>query len=94
MTSFSYEQVPIHHDSVVYCDPPYKGTVGYLGSFDHDKFWGWVRAQQHPVFVSEYTAPEDIKTIMAINNRKSLSSNKSHSVEKLFGNEAAMKALK
>lgn len=48
---------------LIYCDPPYAGTTGYRqGAFDHAAFWQrcreWVAAGV-PVFVSEYTAPED-----------------------------------
>lgn len=50
------------HNSLIYCDPPYKGTEEYKNSFDSEEFWNWVRsmsAAQNFVFVSEYTAPED-----------------------------------
>lgn len=53
--------------SVVYCDPPYKGTKGYKdGGFDSDKFWNLVRAYSKmgvKIFVSEYEAPDDFKCI-------------------------------
>ncbi len=94
LTSLSYEQVPILPNSVIYCDPPYKGTAEYLNKFDHDKFWQWVREQKNPVFVSEYQAPQDIKTIIAIRHKKTNSQTTTDSVEKLFGNDAAMRALK
>lgn len=44
---------------VVYCDPPYRGTIGYGSTFDTDAFdhavlaWGAVT----PTFVSEYELP-------------------------------------
>jgi DNA adenine methylase len=76
--------VKILPNSVIYCDPPYKGTAGYLSDFDHDKFWDWARSQPYPVFVSEYTAPKDIKTVAAFYKRETLSQSKTQSVEKLF----------
>lgn len=46
---------------VVYCDPPYRDTTGYLHGFDHDAFWRtmtrWVEAGA-AVLVSEFAAPE------------------------------------
>lgn len=48
-------------DCVVYCDPPYRGTMGYGSSFDHDEFWQWTQRCADAgcaVFVSEYEGPE------------------------------------
>jgi hypothetical protein len=61
--------------------------------FDHDKFWNWVRENRNPVFISEYTAPKDMKTIMAIRHQKTNSQTSTASVEKLFCNKAAEKLL-
>ena len=88
MTSLSYEQVPILPNSVIYCDPPYKGTTGYVTDFDHDRFWAWVRKQTVPVFVSEYSAPPDMKTVMAFRHVKTNSQTSTQSVEKVFTFEA------
>ena len=86
-SSLSYEQVQIKPNSIIYCDPPYKGTTGYTVEFDHDKFWDWVRTNPHPVYVSEYTAPQDIKVIAAFRHKKSNSAkNTTDSVEKLYWN--------
>jgi len=86
MTSLSYEQVQIKPNSIIYCDPPYKNTFGYTKSFDHDSFWQWVRSCPHPVYVSEYSAPDDIKTIAAFRHSKTNSKTRTQSVEKLFWN--------
>ena len=94
MTSLSYEGVQIKPDSIIYCDPPYKGTASYLNTFDHEKFWQWARTSKHPVFVSEYNAPKDFKIALSLDHKKSLSAKaNSNSVEKLFCNEAASKIL-
>lgn len=48
--------------SVIYCDPPYQGTIGYKTEFDHKTFWSWARKKVkdgHKVLVSEYEAPKD-----------------------------------
>ena len=94
-TSLSYDQVNIKSNSVIYCDPPYQNTGGYLRGFDHNAFWQWVRDQSEPVFVSEYSAPADIKTVLAFRHKKNLSpcGMTTDSVEKLFGNAAALKSI-
>lgn len=52
---------------VIYCDPPYEGTLGYKGRpFDHDLFWSrcveWAKKGTR-VLVSEYTCPVDHSVI-------------------------------
>lgn len=51
---------------LIYCDPPYFGTLGYkTGPFDSELFWflcsEWARLGWR-VFVSEFTAPVDVFT--------------------------------
>ena len=56
----SYDKVNIPDNSTVYCDIPYKGTDKYGKSeFDHDRFFEWCRNMPFPVYISEYTAPDD-----------------------------------
>ena len=92
LSSKSYDEIKILPGSVVYCDPPYKGTRGYLTAFDHEKFWDWVRRQVEPVFVSEYSAPEDFKVLMALHKKTRLSGKGATDApaEKIFGNSAAV----
>lgn len=85
----NYWQLPIPKRSIIYCDPPYSGTDGYLGmEFDHDKFWEWCRMKSlkgHQVFVSEYNAPDDFICIwvMPMTNRIN-HANTEQRIEKLF----------
>ena len=61
-----YLDLYIPPNSIIYCDPPYKGTAKYKNThFDHEVFWDWVRvkSKKHTVFVSEYTAPDDFKCL-------------------------------
>lgn len=62
-TDLSYDEMDVPTNSIVYCDPPYAQTTGYVdGTFDHAKFWQWCRdkvIEGHKVFISEYNAPED-----------------------------------
>lgn len=57
----SYNLLAIPHNSLIYCDPPYRDTTKYAtGDFDSDAFWLWCDAlvdAGHTVFVSEYNAP-------------------------------------
>ena len=51
---------------LIYCDPPYKDTIGYKGTgtgFNHDKFWNTMRkwSKSNIVIISEETAPKDFK---------------------------------
>jgi DNA adenine methylase len=61
----SYDQTSPEPNSIVYCDPPYRGTCGYKSNkgsnvFDHDHFYSWcddLAARGLAVFVSEFSAP-------------------------------------
>ena len=74
--STDYRDVPIEDGGVVYCDPPYKDADGYVtGAFDHDAFYDWVRNAEFPVYVSEYSMPEDFipvweKPVAVLANQK------------------------
>lgn len=78
--SSDYQSVEIPADSCVYCDPPYKGTAEYKdGSFDYPRFYDWLRTLDFPVWVSEYSMPDDFVSVWnkdktcsygAHNNRK------------------------
>jgi len=55
-------------NSLIYCDPPYKDTIGYKGTktgFDHKYFWDTIRewSKNNIVIISEETAPSDFKPI-------------------------------
>ena len=92
-SSLDYTEISIDSGSVVYCDPPYKGTTGYKDSFDSDCFFDWCRSvakdKQCDVYVSEYAAPDDFECIAEFNLNSSLSANGKYggskvSIEKLF----------
>jgi len=85
----SYVGVEVEN-SLIYCDPPYKGTTGYkTESFNHDEFFTWCleqKAKGNVVFVSEYEAPfeevwrGEVKTNFASSRTKATHT----AVEKLF----------
>lgn len=86
----SYDELPIPAGSIIYCDPPYAGVMGYTtGGFDHAKFWQWCRdkrAEGHTVFVSEYAAPDDFICVWSkpVNNTLDKDTGAKRAVERLF----------
>jgi site-specific DNA-adenine methylase len=92
MTAMSYDEVPIKPNSIIYCDPPYKGTERHHGAlgkikFNHDRFWDWVKNCPHPVYVSEYSAPDFMIELASFKHKKKSSQyGNTDSTEKLFWN--------
>lgn len=87
----SYENVKINtpiEETIIYCDPPYKGTSKYQNDIDHDKFYNWVKNNPYKIYVSSYEFDlpcvyemEHISTLSSTNNSKRV-------VEKLFCNKS------
>lgn len=75
--SYSDIEIPYDDDDVIiYCDPPYRGTAGYLKEFDIESFDKWVLNNNKTVFISEYNAPFNlIHTIDKICTLTSISRN-------------------
>jgi len=76
------------NNMLIYCDPPYKNTVGYqTGEFNHDEFWEIMRkwSKKNYVFISEEQAPKDFKVVWKKNKRRTLNATtRSNKMEKLF----------
>lgn len=78
---------PKNETTLIYCDPPYFGGIGYKEKFNTSDFWAWCREQSktHIVIISEYVAPDDFvciweqETQSHLNNRRKVSK-----TEKLF----------
>lgn len=66
----------IPESSVVYLDPPYKGTdaKGYA-PFDYKEFESWLATLNFPVVVSEYTCPRGFEVFASKSKRVVFSSN-------------------
>jgi DNA adenine methylase len=83
-----YKDLKVPSNSLIYCDPPYKGTSGYGFHFDHEEFYQWCRdkvKQGHLVFVSEYQAPDDFQCVWSKKTFVSVCKDQvSHKEEKLF----------
>jgi len=87
----SYIDLDLPKDSIVYCDPPYKGTAKYKqneAEFDHDLFFEWCRdkvKEGHRVFISEYNAPADFVCVWQKEIQSGLNTNSTKKgIEKLF----------
>lgn len=93
LISCAYNNLDIPSNSIIYCDPPYASTQGYItGAFDHAAFWQWCRekvAEGHTVFVSEYQAPSDWVCIWSkeVPNSLDVKSSK-RAIERLFIHES------
>lgn len=80
-TNLSYDAVEITtppEETIVYCDPPYRSTRGYVsngqseGVFSTEYFDNWVRNCPYPVYISEYSAP--FEKIFSLLKREMLNS--------------------
>lgn len=81
-----YRNVSIAPNSVIYCDPPYRGTQKYEGynAFDYEAFYDWA-LKQNNIFISEYSMPPEFECILAIPHRSTLCATANNAVlEKLF----------
>lgn len=76
--------------SVIYCDPPYKGTTKYSDKqeFDYNLFYDRLRelSKKHIVIVSEYWMPKDFRLIYEKQHKTPLGKKETHlkRIEKLF----------
>lgn len=86
----NYWEMDIPDNSLIYCDPPYKGTKEYVTSrnFDYEKFYDWCRMMYkkgHTVFVSEYNMPSDFYCVWSKEITNSMHQKNTYKpVEKLF----------
>lgn len=90
-----YRDLEIPSNSLIYCDPPYRGVRKYIGNikFDSDVFWevcrNWSK-QGHIVFVSEYEAPIDFECLWS----KEISASANNSIKQGQGIKAIEKLFK
>jgi DNA adenine methylase len=74
-----YRQMNIvHKNAMIYCDIPYKDSVGYsVGKFNHEAFYAWAKKQKwkgHTMLVSEYkhNVPEGWKVVWEYESKKDI----------------------
>ena len=89
----SYNEITIDKNSVVYCDPPYKGTEEYqCDKFNHDVFYEWCLKQEDSVFISGYSMPAEFELIAQFKHRSTLSATTNNEViENLYWNKKVSK---
>lgn len=86
----SFQDLEIPPQSIIYCDPPYKGTKQYHISkdFNYDVFYDWCRRMKdigHTVFVSEYNMPHDFDLVWEKETKNSMNqTNTKVCVERLY----------
>ena len=75
-----YKQLTIPKDAIVYCDPPYENTAGYLQEFNGQEFYEWAKGKGY--YISSYNAPFKIIaswdktcTLSATNNSRVVKEN-------------------
>lgn len=77
-------------NSLIYCDPPYKGTTGYKSDdgFCHDSFFEWCRNMKQKgniVLISEHEAPPDFRCIWQMELKRTIDNKaRTNCTEKLF----------
>ena len=79
-------------DMVVYCDPPYAGTLKYRTDVDHALFWRTAEQWAHQgaaVLVSEQTAPAGWAPVAALGrlNSTALAQDRAATTEYIFARE-------
>lgn len=93
-----YRAVSIPPGAIVYADPPYAGCEEYEGAkgFDSAAFFDWARACPHPVFFSEYSAPQDFALIASFEVQKTLCDcrKEDYATERLYANPPALALFK
>ena len=59
--SGDYRALEFDRPGIIYCDPPYRNTRKYhtVAAFDFDAFYSYCESQILPVYISEYSMPED-----------------------------------
>lgn len=70
--NLKYQDLEIPPNSIIYCDPPYKGTTKYKQGIDYNEFYDWCRQKKqegHQVFVSEFEMPDDFKCIWELERK-------------------------
>jgi DNA adenine methylase len=74
-------------NSIIYCDPPYRGTTKYKDVIDYEHFYQWCRdmkSKGHIVYVSEYNMPEDFICIWSKDQKVYLGETTLNKIERLY----------
>lgn len=75
-------------NTIVYCDPPYKGTRGYfVGEFDTEAFYKWALESPFTILISEYDMPEPFQLVASFPKQQGMGNYNTMVVEKLYCNK-------
>lgn len=87
ISNLSYEQVKITtpiHETVIYLDPPYKGTEKYQHDISHDDLLAWIKSSPYKIYLSSYEF-DGLFECLSMKHRSTLSATANNKVEeKLF----------
>lgn len=83
LSNVDYADMPTN--GLVYCDPPYANTTKYgTDEWNPSRFWSWANSVNE-IYVSEYSAPADWKSIWEKERKATCDPTKTKSnMEKLF----------
>lgn len=85
-SNLSYEQIEIDtptEETVIYLDPPYKGTRKYQLDANHEQLYSYIESSPYKVYLSEYDSP--LRVVKEINHISTFKNNK-RVVERLYCN--------
>ena len=89
--NLDYKDVIINtppEETIVYLDPPYRNTAGYIEGLNYDELDDYFRGLPYLAFMSEYQTPFnsilEIKKVQLFNNSKV---QRTYAIEKLFINQ-------
>ena len=91
LTNLDYKDVKIEtpiDETIVYLDPPYRGTAKYIEDVFHDEIDNYFKSSPYTCFMSEYKAP--FKSILELKKAKLMNSMKeerSYALEQLYINK-------
>jgi len=91
ITNLDFQDVKIEtpiEETIVYLDPPYRGTMGYLEGALHEEIDSYFLNSPHACFMSEYSAPFD--SVLEIRKESLLNNTgaeRKFVIEKLYWNK-------
>jgi len=73
-------------ETIIYFDPPYKGTKKYENDIDHNALKKYIQDSEYTIYVSGYDNVYDLKEVFSLKHRSSLSAtnNSKDVIERLF----------
>lgn len=89
-TNLDYSEMIINTpeaETIIYLDPPYRGTTKYAEVLNHDELDAWFRNLPYLAFMSEYSAP--FKSVLEIKKAQLMDNSqekKNYVLEKLYVN--------